>query len=205
MNQLELTVAEKLRLFDSLVGSVLNYNASVLGYHEAAKHIGLGNVWYEQRANNVNFQNIKQRILDIFKQSWYSNINNSSRLFHYSLHKQEFKIETYLICNIDKKYQCVLSKFRLYSNNVSIETGRYTNVERKDRLCIQCTMSMIEDDYHVLLVCPKYRHLRQKLFTPYFCKWPSLQKFTTLMSSSSPQTLLKLSKFLFLVFKERQT
>jgi len=35
MNQLELTVAEKLRLFDSLVGSVLNYNASVWGYHEA--------------------------------------------------------------------------------------------------------------------------------------------------------------------------
>ena len=38
MNQLELIVAEKLRLVDSLVGSVLNYNASVLGYHEA-KHI----------------------------------------------------------------------------------------------------------------------------------------------------------------------
>ena len=38
MNQLELTVAEKLRLFDSLVGSVLNHNASVWGYHEA-KHI----------------------------------------------------------------------------------------------------------------------------------------------------------------------
>ena len=31
--------------------------------------IGLGNVLYEQRANNVNFQNIKQSILDIFKQS----------------------------------------------------------------------------------------------------------------------------------------
>ena len=67
------------------------------------------------------------------------------------------------------------------------------------------TMRMIEDDYHVLLVCPKYRHLRQNLFTPYFCKWPSLKEFTTLMSSSSPQTLLKHSKFLFLVFKERQT
>ena len=45
------------------------------------------------------------------------------------------------------------------------------NVERKDRLCIQCTKSMIEDDYNVPLVCPKYRHLRQKLFKPYFCKW----------------------------------
>ena len=90
-------------------------------------------------------------------------------------------------------------KFRSYSNNLSIVASRYTNVERKDRLCIQCTMSMIEDDYHVLLVCQKYRHLRQKLFTPYFCKWPSLQKFTTLMSSSSPKALLKL------VFKERQT
>ena len=38
MNQLDLTVAEKRRLLDSLVGSVLNYNASVWGYHEA-KHI----------------------------------------------------------------------------------------------------------------------------------------------------------------------
>ena len=38
MNQLELTVAEKLRLFDSLIDSVLSYNASVWGYHEA-KHI----------------------------------------------------------------------------------------------------------------------------------------------------------------------
>ena len=28
------------------------------------------------------------------------------------------------------------------------------------------TMRMIEDDCHVLLVCPKYRHLRQNLFTP---------------------------------------
>ena len=50
----------------------------------------------------------------------------------------------------------------LYSNNLSIDIP--CNVERKDRLCIQCTMSMIEDDYNVPLVCAKYRHL--KLFTP---------------------------------------
>ena len=147
----------------------------------------------------INFQNIKQRILDILKQSWYSNINNSSRLFHYSLHKQEFKIETYLICNIDKKISICT---RLYSNNLSIETGRcrekgsivYSMYNEYDRRRLPCTFS-----------CPKYRHLRQKLFTSYVCKWQFLQKFATLMSSSSPQTLLKLSKFLFLVFKERQT
>ena len=88
------------------------YSGLNLAYHikTLLQSIGLGNVWYKQRANNVNFQNIKQRILYIFKQSWYSNINNSSRPSHYSLHKQEFKIETYLICNIDKKYQSVLSK-----------------------------------------------------------------------------------------------
>ena len=34
-NQVELTISNKCKLFDALVGSILNYGAEVWGYHEA--------------------------------------------------------------------------------------------------------------------------------------------------------------------------
>ena len=42
--------------------------------------LGLMNLWKNQDTNNITFETIKLCILDIFRQSWYSNIINSSRL-----------------------------------------------------------------------------------------------------------------------------
>ena len=68
-------------------------------------------------------------------------------------------MEMYLTKNLDSKYQTILAKFRLYSNNIAIETGRYTNIDRQQHTCTQCNMGMIEDPYHFLLACTKYREL----------------------------------------------
>lgn len=57
---------------------------------------GLEYVWIHQNEIDIPFNLIKQRILDIYKQSWYSAINNSSRLSSYSIFKQTFERETYL-------------------------------------------------------------------------------------------------------------
>ena len=48
-------------------------------------------------------------------------------------------------------------------------------------------LCILEDEYHSFLVCPKYRDtcIRAKYLKPYFCHWPSLNKFEYLMSSSS--------------------
>ena len=42
--------------------------------------LGQMNLWINQDTYNITFETIILRILDIFRQSWYSNINNSSRL-----------------------------------------------------------------------------------------------------------------------------
>jgi len=42
--------------------------------------LGLMNLWINQDTYNITFETIKLRILDIFRQSWYANINNSSSL-----------------------------------------------------------------------------------------------------------------------------
>ena len=243
-NQIELTSIDKCKLFDSLVGSILNYSAEVWGHYESkdvelihckflrkvlnvkkstnldglygelgryplsvsrkiimikywikimqtnnpillniyallkndadnnityngmnwAHHvksifdkIGMSYVWNNQLNNNTpNVKLIIQRILDIYKQSWYTNINNSNKLDYYSKYKHSFVHEKYINCIFDNKFRISLTKFRLSSHDLAIETGRYTNIPRDQRICLQCNMNMVESEYHFLLVCPKY-------------------------------------------------
>jgi len=54
------------------------------------------NLWINQDTYNITFETIKLRILDIFRQSLYSNINNSPRISTYSLYKDEFEFEEYI-------------------------------------------------------------------------------------------------------------
>jgi hypothetical protein len=287
-NQLELLTSDKVKLFDSLVGSVLNYSAEVWGNYESIdierlhckfirkilcvknstnidglygeigrfpmkiqrklimikywlklvksnnmltksiyeilkrdadnnityggmnwafqiKNIleesGLGYLWQNQNLYETDFLFIKQRIIDIFKQTWYSNINNSRRLATYSVYKHDLVFEKYLDAIKINKYRIALSKFRLSSHDLAIETGRYTNIRIEDRKCNQC--NLIEDEYHFLLVCPKYRHLRQNFFKPFYRHWPNLYKLESLMTSTSRKTIENLSKYIYHAFKLR--
>ena len=58
-------------------------------------------------------------------------------------------------------YRVILTRWRLSCHNLKIETGRYTNpyTERSERVCTLCTSS-IEDENHVIFVCPRYEDLR---------------------------------------------
>ena len=64
---------------------------------------GLFYIWQNQSNMPFNLSIIRQRILDIFYQSWYSYINNSSRLETYNLIKHTFKTEEYLDFVKEKK------------------------------------------------------------------------------------------------------
>jgi hypothetical protein len=289
-NTMELTIYDKCHLFDSLVGSVLNYGAAVWGYHKSDSveiihrkfmrkvlgvkkstnvdalygelgrypmkiyrqllmvkywlqllksenvliknvykmlsqdanngnsynglnwafqiksilyNIGMPHVWLNQNSENISYNYIKQRLLDIYKQTWHSNISDSSRLSSYSSFKQVFECEKYLDCLPAKKFQIALTRFRVSSHKLAIETGRYSNIDRQQRKCLQCNMNVIESEFHFLLVCPKYRDLRIKYFSPYFCRWPNLHKFKTIMSTKLPNKLLNLSKFIYYAFQQR--
>ena len=109
----------------------------------------------------------------MYNQKWYSDINNSSRLQLYSIYKHDFKPEKYLNIITETKYKVALSRFRTSSHELRIETGRYDNTPREQRLYNLCNMNNIKDEFHFLLVCPKYRDLRCKYFKRYFCHWPT--------------------------------
>ena len=166
---------------------------------------GFDYVWRQQAEIVIPYQLIRQRILDTYKQTWYSDINNSSRLQTYSIFKHNLELESYLNLDIDKKYKLALTRFRTSSHSLMIETGRYENTPREQRICQFCNMGKVEDEYHFLLVCPNYRDLRRKHFKPYFCHWPTMIKFESLLSKTSKSSVASLSKFIYFAFKRRNT
>ena len=58
-------------------------------------------------------------------------------------------------------YRIIITRWRLSNHSLNIETGRYTRpyTERTERICTLCTSS-IEDEHHVIFVCPRYEDIR---------------------------------------------
>ena len=156
--------------------------------------------------------NTKVELVDSFKYlgitlfkngNWYSDTNNSNRLKSYCLYKHNFNLEKYLKVVSENKYKVALSRFRTSSHDLRIETGRYDNIPQEQRLCNSCNMAKVEDEFHFLLVCPKYRDLRCKYFKRYFCHWPTIHKLETLMSSTSNKVLNSIAKYIYYALKTR--
>ncbi len=90
---------------------------------------------------------------------WYmaeciGNIHDSTaypKLRTYKLFKEEFKFENYL--SSKKNLNHTQALFRLSSNNLRIETGRYTRhkIPVNQRMCINCTSQAVETKSHFLL------------------------------------------------------
>ena len=68
-----------------------------------------------------------------------------------------------------------MSQFRTGILPLEIETGRFTPIYDKklkknrhrtpnERICKMCNNNEIENEYHILCVCPKYDNVRKQLF-----------------------------------------
>ena len=49
-----------------------------------------------------------------------------------------------------------ITRIRLSSHNVCIESGRYYGINRNNRNCSMCDLNEVEDEFHSILQCSKY-------------------------------------------------
>ncbi|KAL4219933.1 hypothetical protein ACF0H5_020345 [Mactra antiquata] len=168
---------------------------------------GFSYVWMNPSCVNLNTFHIvfKERLLDIFKQTWYTNISESNYMFYYKHFKLNFKFEKYLD-NICLKYRKGLSKLRLTSHTLEVETGRYgrNRVSRQERNCKICRTIDIEDEYHFVIICPFYKNLRENFIKPKFYIRPSVHKFISLLNSDESDDIFNLSKYIHFAFERRK-
>ena len=167
--------------------------------------LGFNYLWNDNNVTKLQLNRMIETLYDQYLQSWFSDLNNSSKLVAYKTFKTVFEMEKCLTCITNTKYTTALARFRCAAHRLSIEEGRYRNVERHDRICTRCNMQAVEDEYHFALVCPFYRELRFECLPRYYCVWPNIQKFTSLLASNQTSLIKKLSKFIYQANLKRES
>ena len=169
---------------------------------------GFGYVWEMPSAVNLNqfLSLFKQRLIDTYVQNWRSDIRDNSVLHVFKYLKSEFQYSDYLSVMNNKLYRSIITKFRISAHCLRIETGRYgqNRLDRSERTCEVCQTRDIEDEFHMLFVCPRYRLLRKRYIDKYFYERPSMLKLTQLLLSSNDKTLNNLACFLNCSLKVRR-
>ena len=75
----------------------------------------------------------------------------------------------HICCNlatlVNPFFRPVLVKLRISSHKLRIETGRYDNIPRDERLYNLCNCNRIGDETHFLLDCPSFSSIRDMFFS----------------------------------------
>jgi len=127
----------------------------IFGFSEVWQNGGVGN-------EKIFLRVFRQRMIDCYKQDWYSKIVESDRYTTYRSFKSLLQPERYLKDITITKFRNVFVKFRLGIVDLKINK-RYQNVTLTCPFC-----DTVENELHFLLHCPKYNDLRQKYISRYY-------------------------------------
>ena len=84
--------------------------------------------------------------------------------------------EAYVKLAMGKKHRSAYAKFRCGVAPLNIELGRYRQSPVEQRLCPMCDTNNVEDESHVLLVCPLYNDIRNSLYDAIVLKHPDFNE-----------------------------
>mgnify|MGYP000049943289 CR=1 FL=1 len=160
-------------------------------------------IFVNRMYDNIYVDLVVQHIYDQYIQCWFHTILNATKLDTYCLFKTNFVFEPYIDLIDNRLHRIAFTRIRLSSHRLAIEEGRFRNIERNNRICRCCTMNVIENEYHFVLVCPFYRSIRSELLPRYFCSWPTIYKFKTLFQSRQAGLIKKLATFVYLSYLKR--
>ena len=158
--------------------------------------IGMSNIWIDQFEHDQNEQlnkpiinkRILKRFHDVFTQTILANIKNNNKLSFLSSLKDTYNKESYLKIN-NYENRNAITKLRTSNHLLAIETGRWNNIPRENRICTQCRQNKIEDEYHFLFECPKHTNIRNASF--------EIIKTNTNINLSDPSKQMENLKLLF--------
>jgi len=158
---------------------------------------GMSNIWQNQDCISKNWivLSIEQKLKDQFRQEWFANVNQSSKGLCYKLFKTELKFENYITV-LSLKNALKLCKFRCGNHRLPVETGRWQNVQRQERLCHLCESADIGDEFHYVMSCPFFKKERYKYLPHYCCTNVNILKFKNVFTTVNIVLLEKLCRFI---------
>ncbi len=104
---------------------------------------------YKDR-NTVDLDYARKCLMQGVEREWDKSIQTKTKLDLYRNVKSKFGVEKYLLLNIEKYEKSLLSQLRYGILPLRIETGRFCNEKREDRICVHCETNTIESVPHFL-------------------------------------------------------
>ena len=148
-------------------------------------------------------QMIKSKLIDVYIQSWNGDLLQD-KLRSYRLYKTVFSCEPYLM-ELSPAVRRSFTRLRLSSHCLQVEMGRYPpRVPAARRLCRQCDISDVEDEFHFVLRCRRHQALRAAHIPRHYWARPNMLTFIDLMSSDDPVIRRKLGLYVHQAMQNRE-
>ena len=125
----------------------------------------------------ININDIVKHIQSNCHTLWKEQVLSKPKLRTYRLYKTSFGVENYVVANISRQERSRLAQIRLGIAPLQIELGRFNNTPIENRLCKFCDLSLVEDEFHFVFVCPGLTGIRQDLLTAIYFKFPDFDNF----------------------------
>lgn len=78
------------------------------------------------------------------------------------IHRGNYGIQDYLVKLQKTKKRMALSQLRTSSHWLRVETGRFEDVARENRICSRCQRNEVDTEEHMIFHCTAFDHLRQE-------------------------------------------
>ena len=134
--------------------------------------LSVGSSYTKSETSGI-IKTVQSKLFDTYKTKWLSIVSsdsgesgtqNGNKLRKYKLFKLNYETEPYVKTPIlSRSQRSALAKFRCGVAPLEIETGRYSQTPICERICFNCT-KLVEDEIHVLILCPVYPNIRATLF-----------------------------------------
>ena len=131
----------------------------------------------------------KTYAIDKFIESWKTRLARLPKCDLYQLYTEQEKYLAVLPPNL----AIVLCKHTTSNHKLEVETGRHVRpiIPRFERKCKRCNLNETGNEFHHLLVCPKFETLRLHLIPRKYTTRINLINFLNLMACKNRQTMLR--------------
>ena len=143
----------------------------------------------------------KQRMIERFKQEWFTKISESERISTYSLFKSVHQLETCLNDITIKKFRDTLIRLRLGINDLGVNE-RFLCDSFGNKNCPFCP-DILEDESHFLFCCPACDDARRK-YLSHIIVPDTVRSLNSVFDNASIEQLRKLAMFVFHALKHRE-
>ena len=169
---------------------------------------------YQKRKLNKSYE---RSIQNKYEDYWLEQINSTqsksknrggNKLRTYNKVKQHFALEKYLTTVYNPIHRASLTQLRLSSHRLNIESLRGKVLKAEERVCKICNLNSIEDEIHLLTICPKYETLREDLYNsmnnyPQTCTLNKEDRAIWLLSNEDDVICNKMAKLIYNCFQLR--